>query len=39
MCNYAMFFAFLCRLLYLPKYNENFMVGYIRHDEATVIFS
>jgi hypothetical protein len=39
MCIYAMLFAILCRLLYLSKYNENFMVGYLLHEEATVIFS
>jgi hypothetical protein len=30
--------SFLCRLFYLFKYNENFMVGYLWYDYAIVIF-
>jgi hypothetical protein len=30
--------SFLCRLLYLSKYNKIFMVDYVLHDKATIIF-
>jgi hypothetical protein len=39
MCIYAMLFAILCRLLYLSKYNENFMIGYLLYEEAIIILS
>jgi hypothetical protein len=35
---YTLACHFLCRLFYLFKYHENFMVGYLGCDYATVIF-
>jgi hypothetical protein len=30
--------SFLCRQFYLSKCHENFMIGYLGYDYATVIF-